>query len=76
MSTYTLTISDVKDKPVDHLPITLKTRFRSFERVMSIARKRHSENRSVVIVEHSNDGYVYSWEMEACIDRVIFSDEQ
>lgn len=76
MSIYTLTISDIKGKPVDHLPITLKTRFRSLERVMAIAKKRHAENRSVVIVEHSNDGCVYSWEMEAGIDRVIFSDEQ
>lgn len=71
---YTLTISDIKDSPVNHLPITLKTRFRSFDRVSKIARNYHAENRSILIAEHNDHGFVACWEMEAGESTVIFSD--
>lgn len=72
---YQVTYSDIKDKPVNHLPITAKTKFRSFERACTFAKRLHKQNRDIVIVENDNDGFIANWELLAC-GMVIFNDEE
>lgn len=72
-NTYSITASDIKGKALDHLPITLKTKFRSFERACKRAKRLHKENRSVIIVEQNKLGMVATWEMETGYDLVVFN---
>lgn len=62
-SIYKVVYSDIKGKPVSHLPITYKVNFRSFERAMKTAKRLHLFNRDVVVIESDEKGMIASWEL-------------
>ncbi len=73
MSTvYNIVYSDMKDKPVSHLPVTAKRNYRLLSRVMIDAHALHRQNRDVVVIERNQDGIVATWEYEAGSDRLVF----
>ncbi len=71
-SFYRVIASDVKDKEVSLLPYDIGVRFRSSKRAFAIAKRLHSENRSVVVTEHDLEGWVATWEYEAGLNRLVF----
>lgn len=59
---FQLVVSDIKDKAYQHLPLTLNTKYRSFERALSMVKKMVKNNRDVVLVEMSHLGMVHTIE--------------
>lgn len=59
---FQLVVSDIKDRIPRHLPYTLKTKFRSFERAVAVAKRNVKENRDVVLVELCEHGMVHTIE--------------
>lgn len=71
-SIYKVVYSDVKGKPVSHLPITYRVNFRSFDRAMRTAKRLHSGNRDVVLIESDDKGMIASWELNTEYQGMIF----
>jgi hypothetical protein len=70
--TYKITMSVIQEGLIDHLPITLKTNYRSAKRAFNRASQLHKQNRSICITEHCELGTIASWEMPYDYDGVIF----
>ena len=71
-SIYRVVYSDIKGKPIAHLPITYRVKFRSFERAMKTAERLHSGKRDVVIIESDDKGMIASWELNTEYQGMIF----
>ena len=71
-SIYRVVYSDVKGKPVSHLPITYKVKFHSFERAMKTSKRLHSGKRDVVVIESDSKGMIASWELNTEYQGMIF----
>lgn len=72
MSVYNIVYSDIKGRPAQHLPITYRVNFRSFERASKVAKRLHRDNREVVIIASDSQGMIASWELPADYDGVAF----
>lgn len=60
---YKIVYSDLKNKPISHLPVYWSTNFRSFSRALNQARKLHKQNRDIVIIEQGSR-FSKTWEIK------------
>lgn len=71
-SFYKVVYSDIKGKAPSYLPLTAKTKFRSFGRASQFAKNLHKQNRDVTLIESDDRGYIASWKLIAGKEATVF----
>jgi len=67
-----LIVSAIAGKPIEHMPMYLKPRYKAETEAFEVAQQFHHRNRSVTVIEWYGEQKLASWTMEAGSDLVAF----
>jgi len=67
---FRVVYSDIIDKPISHLPITARPKFRTFSGAYHFVKGCLKQNRTATLFEMCSEGIVARWEYED--DIIVF----